>query len=841
MRWMRLSLRRKVLLTLLAVGLVPAAAGVALTANELWTVIREVSGDNLLTEARNVAGLLDREVNSFINRAGDTIATNASAARLFALSDAQAAATSLTEVVSPVWPEEVSSRTVLLLPLAGPLRPFLFAPRSKGFRPSDPFLYRSLEAQCQEARRLAIHPGLKAVTVHTDPILKRPAALAWLPVFPSESASSCGWVCVEIPVNELLHGEVARALFDVDEACVITNVGHLLGRLRFLPERATQLHNRLAMYGASSEDWFSLRFTDGEQQLVGFSPLPLTRALRKYGRSDSDWYVCIGRDLRPRLAAFRLQIARDILGGTFLAAFLSAVAYVFARRLTRPLQQLEAGVKRVADGDLTSRVEVHTGDELETLAGEFNEMADRLDQAARDVQLQMATVRRQANELALLHETSHAINAQLDLDQTFATFAREASRLISYDRFSVVLLDEDGEHYTVQFVFPEVEASEFSPGTRHHLSESYVGEAVRGGRPVVRPNLDQPPLRPVDEFLLLAGLHTAMFVPLISESKPIGSVNVARRLPVAFSPEEQDRMALLTESVAVAIQHRRLYMRVRRFAEELEAEVRHRTAQLRLAQDKLVQTEKLAASGQLAAGIAHEINNPLGIIKNYLRLALDRLRAGDGEPTTFARQHLLVIEEEINRIARIVRNLLDLYHPRDDVPGATDLHPLLERTLELFAPNWTKKRIRVVRNLAASLPPLIVSSDRIRQVFINLFCNAEDAMENGGTLTLTTRLEPAKVQWEEDRVVIEVEDSGCGIPRPALARVFDPFFTTKQGGAGTGLGLSVSFGIVRSYGGTIDMDSEVGRGTRVAVALPVLRSAGAPQPTEAQGKLSEAQ
>jgi len=142
----------------------------------------------------------------------------------------------------------------------------------------------------------------------------------------------------------------------------------------------------------------------------------------------------------------------------------------------------------------------------------------------------------------------------------------------------------------------------------------------------------------------------------------------------------------------------------------------------------------------------------------------------------------------------------------------------------LFAPNWEKNNVRVVRRFAPSLPPLIVSGDRIRQVFINLLRNAEDAMDDGGTITLTTRLEPASVDGEDEHVVIEVEDTGCGIARGDLVRVFDPFYTTKKGGAGTGLGLSVSYGIVRSYGGTIDIDSEVGRGTRVTVRLPLIHT-----------------
>jgi signal transduction histidine kinase len=170
---------------------------------------------------------------------------------------------------------------------------------------------------------------------------------------------------------------------------------------------------------------------------------------------------------------------------------------------------------------------------------------------------------------------------------------------------------------------------------------------------------------------------------------------------------------------------------------------------------------------------------------------------------------------------------------------ATDLHELLDRVLELFAPHWKEKGIQITRRFSPSLPPLIVSGDRIRQVFINLLRNAEDAMENGGTVTLTTRLEPASTEWHEDHIVIGVEDTGCGIPARDLPRVFDPFFTTKKSGTGTGLGLSVSYGIVRSYGGTIEIDSEPGRGTRVRVSLPLIRPVAASPKKDEGGRMKD--
>jgi signal transduction histidine kinase len=620
----------------------------------------------------------------------------------------------------------------------------------------------------------------------------------------------------------------------VDGACIVSYGGHLIGEVEFPPAHVEEVRQRLVRsFEQGLDGYFEIRYKDDIRQLVGFSPLPLTRALQPIGRSDAICYVFVGRDLQRLATDFRSHLTRNLMGGAALIVFLAFIAYSVARRLTRPVQKLETGVRRLAEGDLDSRVDLATGDELESLASAFNEMAQRIQQTTLDLQKQMTTVRRQADEIALVSEVSRAINARLDLGQTLTTFARETARLIAYDHLSVALLDEDGEHFTVQFVFPEGGPSEFAPGTRHDIEESDIGEAIRDGRPRVKRNLGAAPDRALDDFLASGGFRSLMVVPLISESKAIGSVNLAGRNPEAFGPEDEKRMAVLAEPVAVAIQHSHLYMRVRRFAEELEDEVRRRTTQLRRAQDKLVQTEKLAASGQLAAGVAHEINNPLGIIKNYLRLSMDQLRqAPDSDPATHLMQNLQVMEEEISRIARIVRNLLDIYHPRDDTPGPTDVNFVIERVLELFAHKWRKSGIEVETKFEVLLPAVNVSSDRLRQVLINLFRNAEDAVGENGHVGVTTRLQNKSGDSEPDWLVIEVEDSGCGIAKKDLARVFDPFFTTKKGGGGTGLGLSVTYGIVRSFGGTIDIDSRRGSGARVSVSIPIAAAEDAADETE---------
>jgi PAS domain S-box-containing protein len=221
----------------------------------------------------------------------------------------------------------------------------------------------------------------------------------------------------------------------------------------------------------------------------------------------------------------------------------------------------------------------------------------------------------------------------------------------------------------------------------------------------------------------------------------------------------------------------------------------------------LSRSEKLAATGKLAADIAHEVNNPLGIIKNYLQIA-----KGDLEPASEPYKTIGVVEEEVHRIAVIISGLLDFYRPESAYLEETSVNRLVEDLLMLVGIQLEKQGIAVDKDLARDLPGVVVAPDQLRQVLLNLVTNARDAMPKGGTLTVRTLA-------RDDRVVISFTDSGVGIPAEHLPYIFDPFFTTK-GKKGTGLGLSVSYGIVQSFDGMMEAQSAPGEGTTFTISLP---------------------
>ncbi len=308
-----------------------------------------------------------------------------------------------------------------------------------------------------------------------------------------------------------------------------------------------------------------------------------------------------------------------------------------------------------------------------------------------------------------------------------------------------------------------------------------------------------------------------------------------------FQPEEV--LARVATHTALYRARRELEAREDSLRSNLVAlEEAHR--QMKEMGSQLLQSEKLASIGQLAAGVAHEINNPIGFVnsnlnslKDYVETLLqllDEYSALESDAAAEKRQHIEtlkhkadlnflrqdigeLIDESIEgtaRVRRIVQDLRDFSHPGDAEWRKTDLRQALESTLNV-ARNEIKYKADIIRDYV-ELPPVECLASQINQVLLNLLVNAAQAIQGKGHITLRTRCEDG---W----VSIAVADTGCGIPEQHLEKIFDPFFTTKPVGKGTGLGLSMSYGIVAKHGGRIDVESELGKGTTITIMLPVDR------------------
>jgi C4-dicarboxylate-specific signal transduction histidine kinase len=246
--------------------------------------------------------------------------------------------------------------------------------------------------------------------------------------------------------------------------------------------------------------------------------------------------------------------------------------------------------------------------------------------------------------------------------------------------------------------------------------------------------------------------------------------------------------------------------------------------QLRWIQERVRRAEQLAAVGELAGKVAHEVNNPIAVISAKARLLLSRNR---NELSGHAATELVKITDLSDKVAHIARGLLTYARPSHGVAAPTDIKTVVGRALSMVEAAAEAAGVEILEHVPASLPPVHANAVEMEQVFVNLFMNALDAMPDGGRLSVRA----AVAADQGERLTVVVEDTGVGIPHELQDQVFEPFMTTKPQGKGTGLGLAVCLGLLRSHGGEIALESEPGAGTRVYVHLLMHEPASAETPT----------
>ena len=253
---------------------------------------------------------------------------------------------------------------------------------------------------------------------------------------------------------------------------------------------------------------------------------------------------------------------------------------------------------------------------------------------------------------------------------------------------------------------------------------------------------------------------------------------------------------------------------LKRYATNLEEAVRERTLRLQEAHQKMIQREKIAALGQMAAGVAHEIGNPLSALSSIVRnIASDPGREEGRE------RKLRMMQDQIDRIARIVRELVDFSRPSSFGKSLIHVNEVLRTSLGIARYDDRFKGVNVITSLDPDIPAMKMDGDQLLQVFLNILFNAGDAMQGSGTLKVSSRR-------KEQSVALLFGDSGPGIPEEILPRIFEPFYTTKDVGKGTGLGLSVSYGIMQGMGGAIRAANQAGAGALFTVELPLPAGGG---------------
>ena len=337
----------------------------------------------------------------------------------------------------------------------------------------------------------------------------------------------------------------------------------------------------------------------------------------------------------------------------------------------------------------------------------------------------------------------------------------------------------------------------------------------------------------VASLMLSVFVHRLVYVPLRdleSGARRLSSGNLDELIPVRTG-DEFGRVAGAFNAMTAALRNSR--EQLREWGHTLEQKVAERTQALRVAEAEAVRGEKLASVGLLAAGIAHELNNPLTGVLTFSSLMRKKMPEGSQEA-----EDLDLVIHETKRCAAIIRRLLDFAREKAPEKRFADLNQLIEDTVRLVERPAQLEDIEINLDLDPALPQVWVDADLIRQVVMNILVNAQHAIEGKGTITVRTRCAPEPKSPKPGSaavpmVEIAITDTGCGIAQKDLRRIFDPFFTTKDVGQGTGLGLSVSHGIVEAHGGAIEVESKPGEGSSFRVYLPIEPAAAEAAPLPA--------
>jgi signal transduction histidine kinase len=412
-----------------------------------------------------------------------------------------------------------------------------------------------------------------------------------------------------------------------------------------------------------------------------------------------------------------------------------------------------------------------------------------------------------ANQAAICIENS-GLTETLDIDEILRLVLEGVIKNIGFDRARLYLVNERRDVLECKMaVGVDVEKIK---GIELPLDPeaSIVSRSVMEKKPYIIPDARMDPrVNPVlkEKF----NLHSLVVIPLFTKEKALGAIAADHTEPGRrLTQETLDSVMRFAQQAGLAIQNASMYQELKNFSRQMEEKIQKTTADLRKTESQLIRSEKLAALGQLAAGIAHEIRNPLTSINILIHSLRERLPSENSQ-----QEDLKVIEEEIHRMNEIVDQFLRFAKPASPLLEKTDVLSIVEETLQLLRLQIEKQRIVVEKEFQA-LPMIQIDREQMKQVMLNLLLNAIQAMAEGGQLTLKGQ-NSKEGQW----IHLSIEDSGMGISPEDIDKLFDPFFSTKEGGIG--LGLSITHRIIDQHHGKIEVENAPEKGTIFTVWLPI--------------------
>jgi PAS domain S-box-containing protein len=415
-------------------------------------------------------------------------------------------------------------------------------------------------------------------------------------------------------------------------------------------------------------------------------------------------------------------------------------------------------------------------------------------------------------ELATLNAISMTVSSSLDLNEILHSTIDKMSEILESDSVRIYLLDENKE--TLNLLVYKGISNEFA--LKNHtktrkLGDGFLGQAVQDSKVWIVDNWANCD-SPYAQTVIDEGLHSTVYVPLVSKGEPLGVIVLSSHSAFKFSTSQMELLTAIGNQIGVAVANANLYESYKEAYKKLKE-----------AQEQVIRTEKLASLGKLSATIAHEINNPMAAVLTYIKLMAKLVARNKFTPERRAdiSRYLATMASETARCGEIVKNLLAFSRQSKITIENNSIEEIIEKTLILISHDLKIKGIRLKKDIEANLSKVQCDFKQIQQILLNLVSNASEAMAQNGTLTVSARHSEQKGLLE-----VKVSDTGCGIPEENLENIFEPFFTTKEEGKGVGLGLSVTYGIITGHNGSIEVESELEKGSTFTVYLPLAGTHG---------------
>jgi signal transduction histidine kinase/CheY-like chemotaxis protein len=507
------------------------------------------------------------------------------------------------------------------------------------------------------------------------------------------------------------------------------------------------------------------------------------------------------------LAPLRSTLQSSVLtvvgiGGLTIIATLAGVAFI-ATRLLSPIRQLREGAVRIGSGDLGQRIAVTTGDELETLADQFNDMAAKLQESYADLEkkidLRTRELGQSVAELRALGEVSQTVNSTLDLQTVLSTIVFKAVQLSGTEAGAIYGFDAPSQEFRLRATYGMSEAM-IAALTKQGIEfrESTIAEATRQGTPVQISDLCEGPISPLHEIIVRAGYRALLAVPLLRPDGIVGALVVRRKEPGQFPKHAVDLLQTFAAQSVVAIQNAHLF------------------SELAAARDAADQANRTKSS--FLANMSHELRTPLNAIIGYSEILQENAAdKADEEPI----DDLQKIESAGRHLLGLINNILDLSKieagKMDVFIEKVDIQTLIKEVLSIVKPLADKSENVIEVICPAEIGSFRSDQTKVRQCLLNLLSNA-NKFTNKGTLTL------AAAREDDSWISLRVSDSGLGMTQEQLGRLFQAFSqadtsTTKRFG-GTGLGLAITKHFCTMLGGDVTVESTPGKGSTFTIRLP---------------------